>query len=168
MDRDIIALVFRCKVTGGDLTTTDEASAFRWAADTEIADFMDQAYAVRVLHTIGLLRLFTRLDGSATGNSSAAAAILKSCSDNGELCPAPLTSRPRSRPCPPRARKRGHVRRFTVSHGATGNAVDRRSRRPSGRGHYLASKGSARQKYSAGVQQRPLTTASQPYRQHTE
>jgi ADP-ribose pyrophosphatase YjhB (NUDIX family) len=52
MDRDIIALVFRCKVTGGDLTTTDEASAFRWAADTEIADFMDQAYAVRVLDAL--------------------------------------------------------------------------------------------------------------------
>ena len=52
MSCGIIALVFRCKVTGGDLTTTNEASAFRWAADTEIADLMDQAYAVRVLDAL--------------------------------------------------------------------------------------------------------------------
>ena len=43
MNRGIIALVFRCKVTGGDLTTTNEAAAFRWADGTQIADLMDQA-----------------------------------------------------------------------------------------------------------------------------
>jgi ADP-ribose pyrophosphatase YjhB (NUDIX family) len=48
MTRGIVALVFRCKITGGDLTTTDEASAFRWAAKGETADLMDEAYAVRV------------------------------------------------------------------------------------------------------------------------
>ena len=48
MHRGIVALVFRCKITGGDLTTTDEASAFRWAAGTEITKLMDEAYAVRV------------------------------------------------------------------------------------------------------------------------
>ena len=52
MNRGIVALVFRCKVTGGDLATTDEASAFRWAADDEIADLMDQAYAIRVLDAL--------------------------------------------------------------------------------------------------------------------
>ena len=52
MNRGIIALVFRCKVTGGDLTTTNEAAAFRWAGDTEIARLMDQAYAIRVLDAI--------------------------------------------------------------------------------------------------------------------
>jgi 8-oxo-dGTP diphosphatase len=52
MSRGIVALVFRCKITGGDLTTTDEASAFRWATDTEIAGLMDQAYAVRVLDAL--------------------------------------------------------------------------------------------------------------------
>lgn len=52
MNRGIVALVFRCKITGGDLTTTDEASAFRWAADTEITDLMDQAYAVRVIDAL--------------------------------------------------------------------------------------------------------------------
>ena len=52
MNRGIVALVFRCKITGGDLTTTDEASAFRWAANREIADLMDQAYAIRVLDAL--------------------------------------------------------------------------------------------------------------------
>ena len=52
MNRGIVALVFRCKITGGDLTTTDEASAFRWTADREIAELMDQAYAIRVLDAL--------------------------------------------------------------------------------------------------------------------
>ena len=48
MTRGIVALVFRCKITGGDLTTTDEASAFRWVTDTEVADLAEEAYAVRI------------------------------------------------------------------------------------------------------------------------
>jgi 8-oxo-dGTP diphosphatase len=52
MNRGIVALVFRCKITGGDLTTTDEASAFRWATGTEITDLTDEAYAVRVLDAL--------------------------------------------------------------------------------------------------------------------
>ena len=52
MARGIIALVFRCKITGGDLATSDEAAAFRWAADTEIAELADEAYAVRVLDAL--------------------------------------------------------------------------------------------------------------------
>src|SRR5919109_3145453 len=36
MTRGIIALVFRCKITGGELATNDEAAAFRWASETEI------------------------------------------------------------------------------------------------------------------------------------
>jgi hypothetical protein len=40
-------------------------------------------------------------------------------------------------PCPPRARKDGHTRRFTVIHGATGSALDLCSRRSAGRGHLL-------------------------------
>jgi ADP-ribose pyrophosphatase YjhB (NUDIX family) len=52
MNRGIVALVFRCKIAGGNLTTTDEASAFRWAADTEITGLMEQAYAVRVLDVL--------------------------------------------------------------------------------------------------------------------
>ena len=30
MPRGIIALVFRCKITGGTLATSDETTAFRW------------------------------------------------------------------------------------------------------------------------------------------
>ena len=52
MNRGIVALVFRCKITGGDLTTTDEASAFRWASDAEVADLAEEAYAVRVLDAL--------------------------------------------------------------------------------------------------------------------
>jgi 8-oxo-dGTP diphosphatase len=49
MTRAIIALVFRCKITGGDLATTDEVAAFRWATGADIAELADEAYAVRVL-----------------------------------------------------------------------------------------------------------------------
>ena len=37
MPRGIIALVFRCKITGGQLTTNNEVTAFRWADETAIA-----------------------------------------------------------------------------------------------------------------------------------
>src|SRR5215813_15196290 len=49
MPRGIIALVFRCKVTGGSLTASDEVTDFRWASDTEIAELADEAYAIRLL-----------------------------------------------------------------------------------------------------------------------
>jgi ADP-ribose pyrophosphatase YjhB (NUDIX family) len=49
MARGIVALVFRCKITGGDLTTTDEASSFRWVTQTDLAGLTDEAYAIRVL-----------------------------------------------------------------------------------------------------------------------
>jgi 8-oxo-dGTP diphosphatase len=52
MTRSIIALVFRCKSTGGFLTVSDEVTAFRWASGTEIAELADEAFAVRVLDAI--------------------------------------------------------------------------------------------------------------------
>jgi 8-oxo-dGTP diphosphatase len=52
MTRAIIALVFRCKITGGALATNDEAAGFRWATETEIPRLMDEAYAIRVLDTL--------------------------------------------------------------------------------------------------------------------
>jgi 8-oxo-dGTP diphosphatase len=52
MTRGIIALVFRCKITGGDLRTSDETTAFRWATETDIAEIADQAYAVRILDAL--------------------------------------------------------------------------------------------------------------------
>ena len=52
MARAIIALVFRCKITGGDLATTDEVAAFRWATGADVAELADEAYAVRVLDAL--------------------------------------------------------------------------------------------------------------------
>jgi 8-oxo-dGTP diphosphatase len=49
MTRGIIALVFRSKITGGNLATNEEVTAFRWATEAEIADLADEAYAIRVL-----------------------------------------------------------------------------------------------------------------------
>jgi 8-oxo-dGTP diphosphatase len=52
MARAIIALVFRCKITGGTLALNDEVRAFRWAAADEVADLAAEAYAVRVLDAL--------------------------------------------------------------------------------------------------------------------
>ena len=52
MKRAIVALVFRCKITGGDLAINEEVSAFRWATADDITDLADEAYAVRVLHEL--------------------------------------------------------------------------------------------------------------------
>jgi ADP-ribose pyrophosphatase YjhB (NUDIX family) len=40
MNRAIIALVFRCKTTGGQLSTTDETEAVRWATETDIRELV--------------------------------------------------------------------------------------------------------------------------------
>jgi ADP-ribose pyrophosphatase YjhB (NUDIX family) len=50
--RGIVALVFRCKVTGGHLTTNDEVTAFRWASPSDVRYLMAEAYAVRVLDAL--------------------------------------------------------------------------------------------------------------------
>ncbi|SRR6266496_4284390 len=52
MTRGIIALVFRCKITGGTLTTTEEATAFRWASDRDIREIVGEVYAIRVLDAL--------------------------------------------------------------------------------------------------------------------
>jgi ADP-ribose pyrophosphatase YjhB (NUDIX family) len=52
MPRGIIALVFRCKVTGGHLTPNDEVTAFHWATAAEVADLADEAYAARILDAL--------------------------------------------------------------------------------------------------------------------
>ena len=52
MTRGIIALVFRCKIAGGELATNDEAAAFRWASETEIMRLATAAYAVRVVDAL--------------------------------------------------------------------------------------------------------------------
>jgi 8-oxo-dGTP diphosphatase len=52
MTRGIIALVFRCKITGGELTTTDETASFRWADEHDIRDLAAEVYAIRVLDAL--------------------------------------------------------------------------------------------------------------------
>ena len=52
MTRAIVNLVFRCKITGGALATSDEASDFRWATEAEVPGLMDEAYAIRVLDAL--------------------------------------------------------------------------------------------------------------------
>jgi 8-oxo-dGTP diphosphatase len=52
MKRGIIALVFRCRVTGGELSVSDEAEAFRWVTESDISELASEAYAVRVLDSL--------------------------------------------------------------------------------------------------------------------
>jgi 8-oxo-dGTP diphosphatase len=52
MSRGIVSLVFRCKVLGGELTTNDEVSEFRWATNDEVSNLVDEAFAVRVLDAL--------------------------------------------------------------------------------------------------------------------
>ena len=55
LDVEPVALVFRCKISGGDLATTDEVSAFRCATGTEVTgvtELADEAYAVRVFEAL--------------------------------------------------------------------------------------------------------------------
>ena len=49
MSRGIIALVFRCKITGGSLVTTAETAGYRWATEDDVRDLASEAYAARVL-----------------------------------------------------------------------------------------------------------------------
>jgi len=52
MTRRIIALVFWCKITGGELRASDETTAFRWATETDVTELADQAYAIRILDAL--------------------------------------------------------------------------------------------------------------------
>jgi 8-oxo-dGTP diphosphatase len=49
MKRGIIALVFRCRVTGGAPATSEETEALRWAAEADVPDLASEAFAIRVL-----------------------------------------------------------------------------------------------------------------------
>ena len=50
--RGIIALVFCCKITGGQLAANNEVTAFRWADEAAIRQLTTQAYAVRFLDAL--------------------------------------------------------------------------------------------------------------------
>ena len=52
MKRGIIALVFRCRITGGELTLSNETEAIRWAAEAEVTELASEAYAIRVLDAV--------------------------------------------------------------------------------------------------------------------
>jgi 8-oxo-dGTP diphosphatase len=52
MTRAIVALVFRCAATGGQLALNDEVTAFRWATAAEVPDLADEAYAVRIIDAL--------------------------------------------------------------------------------------------------------------------
>ena len=52
MPRGIIALVFRCKITGGQLTTNTEVTAFQWADEPAIRQHTTEAYAARLLDAL--------------------------------------------------------------------------------------------------------------------
>jgi 8-oxo-dGTP diphosphatase len=53
LTRGIVALVFRCKVTGGHLATNDEVAAFRWATQAEVKQLTTEVYAIRILDSVG-------------------------------------------------------------------------------------------------------------------
>ena len=48
MPRGIIALVFRCETTGGDLRPTAETQGFKWATEYDVRQLATEAYAIRV------------------------------------------------------------------------------------------------------------------------
>ena len=52
MRRGIVALVFRCRVAGGRLGSSDEVRECRWMTEAEISAHMDEAYAVRLLDAL--------------------------------------------------------------------------------------------------------------------
>ena len=52
MVRGVIALVFRCIVVTGELTTNPEVTAFHWATSEEVTAMVDEAFAIRVLDAL--------------------------------------------------------------------------------------------------------------------
>jgi 8-oxo-dGTP diphosphatase len=52
LDIEPDALTGGCKVTGGELTTSDEVTDFRWADESNIRQLASQAYAVRILDAL--------------------------------------------------------------------------------------------------------------------
>jgi ADP-ribose pyrophosphatase YjhB (NUDIX family) len=54
MTRGIVALVFRCRQSGGQATATSETVEIRWVTREQVADLADPAYAVRVLDALDL------------------------------------------------------------------------------------------------------------------
>jgi ADP-ribose pyrophosphatase YjhB (NUDIX family) len=52
MERDIIALVFRCALKAGTAETSDESRDVAWLDPGQLAELMSEAYAVRLLDAL--------------------------------------------------------------------------------------------------------------------
>ena len=52
MRRGIIALVFRCRIVGGEPGMTSEADEVAWLTPTQVRELMDEAYATRLLDAL--------------------------------------------------------------------------------------------------------------------
>ena len=52
MSKGVIALVFRCRPTGGRLALNDEVTGFLWAAPEEVPRMVTEAFAVRILDAL--------------------------------------------------------------------------------------------------------------------
>lgn len=50
--RGVVALVFRCRLEGGDEQLSDESTAIEWLTPAEVSDRMAEVYAVRVLDAL--------------------------------------------------------------------------------------------------------------------
>lgn len=49
MKTGVVAIVYRCHVTSGELRTSDETTAFAWLEPDEIKQRINEVFAVRVL-----------------------------------------------------------------------------------------------------------------------
>jgi 8-oxo-dGTP diphosphatase len=52
MRRGIVALVFRCRIIGGEPRPSREAEQVSWLSPDEISNLMDEAYATRLLDAL--------------------------------------------------------------------------------------------------------------------
>ncbi|MEU3693719.1 NUDIX hydrolase [Streptomyces narbonensis] len=52
MTRGVVALVFRCRPTGGEEGTSEESTAVDWLTRDEVEERMSEVYAVRILDAL--------------------------------------------------------------------------------------------------------------------
>ncbi|MZE56171.1 NUDIX domain-containing protein [Streptomyces sp. SID5770] len=52
MAKGVVALVFRCRPTGGEETTSTESTAVEWLTRDEVETRMGEVYAVRILDAL--------------------------------------------------------------------------------------------------------------------
>ncbi|MFF9397712.1 NUDIX hydrolase [Streptomyces sp. NPDC014744] len=53
LTRSIVALVFRCKPSGGTERTSCESTAVAWLTPDEVSERMSEVYAIRLLDALG-------------------------------------------------------------------------------------------------------------------